>query len=53
MRKEDASHVRPFYRIRTKFFVSMYILLILMTVTVDIAVYSVYHVDVEKRSKAP
>lgn len=52
MRKEDASHVRPFYRIRTKFFVSMYILLILMTVTVDIAVYSVYHVDVEKKEQS-
>lgn len=30
----------------------MYILLILMTVTVDIAVYSVYHVDVEKKEQS-
>lgn len=30
----------------------MYILLILMTVTVDIAVYSVYHIDVEKKEQS-
>lgn len=52
MRTKEASHVRPFYRIRTKFFVSIYALLILMTAVVDITVYSVYRVDVGRKEQA-